>query len=112
MKNLSEPSKDMASKILNEVGFEERFIAYRLRERTGPIPITLYSFEEAVGLLNDPFPGVDFTRLEDWIREVMGDGELADKIRDVIARDISARDKTLCIRDLMVERLIQCRRIT
>jgi hypothetical protein len=108
MANLSVPSEGLVSRILSEVGFEERIIGYRLRERTGPISITLYSFEEVVGLLNDTHPRIDFNRLEKWIREVMGDRELAGKIKKVIDEDGSDQERTFRIRNLMGERLLQC----
>ena len=105
---LTSPSKDLAQRILNEVGFEDRLTGYRLRERTGVMTIQLYSFEEVVWLLNDPHPSLDFTRLEQWIRETMGDPELAGRIGDVIQEDISDQVRTLRIRDLMALRLYQC----
>ena len=77
MSVLSRPSRKLASRIVNEVDFEDRIIGYRLRERTGPLAMTLYSFEEVVTFLRDPFPRVNFHALQSWINDVMGDGELA-----------------------------------
>ena len=94
-----------------EVGFEERLIGYRLRERSGPMSITPYSFEEVVGLLCDPHPRIDFNQLEVWIREVMGDEELAGKIKEVAREDISDQERAWRIRDLMGERLLQCKEV-
>lgn len=37
MGRLSKPSKDLSSRIMTDVGFEERLIGYRLRARTGPL---------------------------------------------------------------------------
>ena len=106
MKPLPNPSKDLADRILSEVGFEERFTAYRLRERTGATPLTLYCFEEIFILLNDPYPLVDFQLLEKWIRGVMGDVPLADRIQDIIAGETGDHEKTGQIRALMAERLL------
>jgi hypothetical protein len=108
MMELTSPSKDLAERVLTEVGFEDRLTGYRLRERTGATTIRLYSFEEVVGLLNDLHPRLDFDRLERWIRETMGDPELAEKIEDVIQEDMSDRVRTLRIKDLMALRLYQC----
>ena len=112
MKKLTSPSKGLAARILTEVGFSERLIGYRLRERTGPMSITLYSFEEIVGLLNEPHPRIDFNLLEKWVRNTMGDLELAGKIRDVLNEDMSDQDKSAQIRDLMGLRLHQSIRLS
>ncbi len=108
MEKLTLPSKALATRILTEVGFEERLMGYRLHERTGAMSITLYSFEEVVGLLNGPHPRIDFNRLEKWVREIMGDLELAGKIRELLKEDMSDRDRSSGIRDLMALRLHQC----
>jgi len=48
MKKLKNPSRELAMKILSEVGFEDRLIGFSLRERTGPMPVVMYKFEEVV----------------------------------------------------------------
>ena len=111
MKRLSKPSKGLMKRLLNEVNFEERLIGYRLRQRTGPMPVTLYSFSEVVALLNDPHPRMDFNLLERWIRETMGDIELAGRIKEEIEKDCSNQEKSFLIRDLAGERFLQCRKI-
>lgn len=102
MGKLSEISRELVARIRSEVEFEERLIGYRLHLRLGPSPISLYSFEEVFGLLNDPHPRLGFHKLAKWIREVMG---------EVIGADCCNQDKSLQIRDLMGERLIQCHKI-
>jgi hypothetical protein len=108
MIELTSPSKGLAKRILTEVGFEDRITGYRLRERTGIMTIRLYSFEEVVGLLNDPHPRLDFAHLQRWVSETMGDPELAGKIGNVIQEDTSEQIRTIRIRDLMAQRLYQC----
>jgi hypothetical protein len=61
---------------------------------------------EVFGLLNDPYPRVDFVSLEEWIRKVMQDTALADKVKEVVEEDISGHEKTVLTRDLMAERLL------
>jgi hypothetical protein len=106
---LSQPSKELVKKILSEVEFDDRIIGYRMRERTGPLPVTLYSFEEIVILLTDQHPRIDYHTLSNWLRKVMGDDEMANRIKDIAKPELSDQDKTLRIRDLMGERLIQCK---
>lgn len=108
MIELTNPSKDLTERVLNEVDFEDRLTGYRLSKRTGVTTIRLYSFEEVVGLLNETHPRLDVDRLEQWIRETMGDPELSGKIRGVIQEDISDQLRTLRIRDLMALRFYQC----
>ena len=108
MLGLTPPSMGLAERVLTEVGFEERLTGYRLRERTGAMTIRLYRFHEVVGLLNDPHPRIDFYHLKQWVKETMGDPELAGKIEDVVQEDMSGQDRTIRIRDLMAQRLYQC----
>jgi hypothetical protein len=110
MGKLKDPSKDLATRILTEVDFEGRLNGFRLRERAGPVPVTLYSFEEVVSLLNDPHPRLDFNELEGWVRRTMGDTELADRIAETIRIGRSDQERALHIRKLMEERLNQCRK--
>jgi hypothetical protein len=105
---LESPTEALAGRILAEVGFEDRITGYRLRERTGIMTIRLYSFGEVVGLLNDPYPRLDFAGLQRWISETMGDPELAGKIGDAIQEDTSEQVRSIRIRDLMAQRLSQC----
>ncbi len=107
MSILSKPSRKLASRIVNEVGFEDRIIGYRLRERTGPLAMTLYSFEEVVTFLRDPFPRMNFQALQSWINDVMGDGELAEKVKTVIKEKPDGAERVQLVRDLMEERLGQ-----
>jgi len=109
MGKLPRPSQGLAARILTEVGFEDRLIGYRFHMRLGAISTSLYSFEEVLNLLNDQHPRMDFVLLEKWIREVMGDVELAERIKAIARKDFSDQGKTYRIRDLMAERLGQCK---
>ena len=109
MMKLNEPSKELVKRILSEVDFHERFIGYRLRIPKGLMTFQLYSFEEVVGFLNAPIPIVEFDVLEKWVRDVMGDDELAEHIVAQSKGDGPDAVRTERIRDLMARRLIQCR---
>lgn len=112
MQKLQAPSKKLATKILTEVGFDDRLIGFKLHERVGPISITMYSFEEVVRLLNDLNSRLDFKRLETWIRKVMRDEELGEKIAVAVEKDSSNQDKSWRICNLMNERLSQCKALS
>lgn len=109
MAEFSEPNVDLVSRVIGKVGFKHRFVGYRLRKRAGPTAITAYRFEEAAGLLNDEFPQVNLRRLEEWIRTVIRDEELADRISEAIEEETCDRDRMLRVRMLMCERLRQCK---
>ncbi|MEI6125088.1 MAG: hypothetical protein WCQ99_00905, partial [Pseudomonadota bacterium] len=59
-------------------------------------------------LLN-PRPLIDIDQLEAWIRKVMKDQELGDRIHEAAAGQSCMQNKINCIRDLMGLRLLQCR---
>lgn len=108
MSSLTPPDAALAARVLQEVGFEERVIGYRLRERMGAVPATLYSFEEVVSLLHDPFPRADWNGLARWVRTVIGDGELAAEMEAVLRVTENEGERLCRVRELMGERLVQC----
>jgi hypothetical protein len=111
MKKLKIPSRELAIKVLSEVGFEDRLIGYSLRERTGPMPVIMYKFEEVVSLLNNPHPRIDFNELEVWVRKAMDDDEMAEQIAKAIEMGKSDQERSYLIKKLMEERLRQCRKL-
>ena len=111
MGKLRFPSNDLSKRILTEVDFEDRLVGFSLRERSGPVPVTMYSFVEVVSLLNDPHPRLDFNELETWIRKTMRDKELADQIADAVIKGNSDQNRSLRIKELLEERLDQCKRL-
>jgi hypothetical protein len=111
MHMLKTPSGKLAERILTDVAYEHRIEGFRLRERAGILPATLYSFGEIVGFLSDSFPRIDFQELTIWIRDIIEDPELADEIERLVAANGSDLEKTKQIRDLMGLRIIQCKKI-
>ncbi|MHC4165406.1 MAG: hypothetical protein ACYSWQ_00415 [Planctomycetota bacterium] len=110
MQRLAEPDEQLVSRVLSEVGFEDRLIGYRMRERVGPIRASMYSFEEVVHLLNDSFPCLSVKELIEWIEVVVKDEELAARIAEAVEQEGNDRDRMLRSRALMGERLCQCRK--
>ena len=52
MVEFSEPSDELAARILGEVGFEERFVGTKMTPMAGNRVFSIYSFEEAVDFLH------------------------------------------------------------
>ena len=52
MKNLSTPSRELASRILKEVKYEQRFAGTKMTPMAGNRLTSIYSFEEAVQFLH------------------------------------------------------------
>ena len=110
MHTLSTPDENLTARVLREVGFDQRLVGCRLRERTGPIQASLYSFEEVVHLLNDKCPYLIPERLQHWVETVTEDSELAAAIADAIQEETNDRDRMLRSKTLMEKRLCQCKR--
>lgn len=108
---MKHPSKELAKRILSEVDFDNRFIGSKLRERSGPVKITCYSFKELLELMQDRLPGVNLQHLEKWVKDVMGDEELANLILSITKTDESYINKVGKVRELMEERFEQCREV-
>ena len=110
MKNLSMPTKKVISRVLQEVDFEDRLVAHSLHVRAGIKCLSLYSLDEVFALLNAPHPQIDFNRLTVWIRDVIQDEELAERIQTTIAQEANDHDKIIQTRNLVGLRLDQCKR--
>ena len=105
------PSKELAKRILSEVDFNNRFVGSKMRERSGPVKVTNYSFKELLELMQDRLPGVNIQYLEKWIRDVMTDEELANSIHSISDTEESYINQIGEIRKLMEERFEQCREV-
>ena len=110
MEKLKAPSHELTIRVLGEVAFEDRLIGFSLRSRSGSLPVTMYKFEEVVTLLNDPFPRLDWSDLERWIKNIIRDPDLVEEIVAAVKEEKSDRDRCLRIRVRMEERLNQCKK--
>jgi uncharacterized membrane protein len=124
MARLSKPPVALASRVLNEVGFEDRLVGVKMTQRVGNIVYSIYSFEEAMEFLrvanledllhtgsSSSVGYVDQKRLRRWVSEVFGDEELAKEIDKEIERSENYKDWTINIKSLMKQRLSQCKKI-
>ena len=111
MKPFHPPTKELATRILGEVDFPDRLIGHKMRRRMGPVPVSLYSFEEVVRFLTEDIPQIDLEDLHTWVGEKIGDKDLAGAIGEIGRREMDDPEKLLRIRGLMMARLGQSRRI-
>ena len=124
MTKLPEPSKDVAAKILSEVDFDNRLVGFDMKPRAGNTPLSLYSFTEATNFLHvDSFdeltiPGargsvgyIDLKALQTWVDTVMGDKDLGAAIAETIERNESYHDQANAVKELLAERLNQCKKM-
>lgn len=118
---LSEPSRELAARLLGEIGFEERLRAANLTPMAGAREHSIYGFRQAVNFLRiDEFEDlmaagprasiayVDPDALRRWVAEVFGDMELADAIGKAIAEGSSYVETMRPVKALMEHRLSQC----
>jgi hypothetical protein len=108
---LKKPSRELAARILSEVGFENHLAGFSLRERSGAVPVIMYHFEEVLSFLDGPFPCLDWRGLETWLKNVMGDQELAEKIAEAVQKGKSERDRCFQVKKQMRRRLDQCKKL-
>ena len=107
---LAPPDAALAARLLQRVAFRDRLPAGRLRPPVGILPGDLRSLSALfLHLAPSPnsLPGVNLTRLSDWVRDVLGDAELAGAIRAAV--DASSCHVEGCTRvyDLVALRLAQ-----
>jgi hypothetical protein len=111
MKPFQPPTTELAKRILEEVDFQDRLIGHKMRRRMGPVPVSLYSFEEVVRFLTEDIPQMDLDDLRAWVGEKIGDRDLAAAIGEISRKEMDEPEKLLHVRGLMAARLGQSRRI-
>ncbi|MDD4876328.1 MAG: hypothetical protein PHQ86_04260 [Dehalococcoidales bacterium] len=119
---LSEPSKELAARVLAEVDFKERFVGVNMHPMAGNTEVSIYRFEEAINLLHyntgdlrikgtGSIGYIDFNKLQKWIEEVYKDKELAKIINKKINDNYSYKDQVEAIKPVMEQRLRQSKEI-
>ena len=122
---LTVPTKEQATSFTRELGFEDRFMGYVLKA-SGQMPVTVYTLKAAILFLGtdntastvvDQFPGhgvhvayMEPKSLVNWIREAIGDVELADAIEAAsseIPEESGYPLQLQSMRELMSQRFLQ-----
>ena len=128
MLGLTIPTEEQASSFTRELDYEDRFAGY-LYKASGQMGVTVYSLEQALGFLAmdnteaTVEEGAQLTggnvavasrqpgALAGWVREGIGDAELADAIEAAVA-DIPEESGypplMRAMREVMNERFLQC----
>src|SRR5512137_76074 len=111
---LTLPDTDLARRLLTAVPYPQRLPAGRLRPPVGIIPGDLRSLGEVHRHLapdDRSLPGVNLAALARWVRETLGDEELAALMDEVLAAAPSHVAGCLAVHDLVGRRLTQARRV-
>jgi len=116
---LSKPSKELAKRLLTQVGFKDRLIGYKMTPMQGNLEESIYSFKDAneflwfdfgeFGVKSSGSIGyIDPIKLEKWIFEVFGDKELAEAIGKKTKESNNYKERLEAIKPLVEQRLKQC----
>jgi hypothetical protein len=118
---LSEPSVELATRLLSRLGVEERLVGTKMSPMSGVQQYPIHGFREAVNFLKldsaaevlswgprASVPYVDPKVLQLWVQEVFRDTDLAEAIGEVIGEGDSYAGTIGRARELMKHRLDQC----
>ena len=124
MGRLSEVTEELAMKLLSEVDFKLRFQGTKFHAMSGGVPVIFTELREVkdflhVGSLNNLLTVggggtvnfVDWIKLKAWISDIFTDYELAEAIGKEIEKESSYIKTVGPIRELLEERLEQCKLI-
>jgi len=101
---LSSPPKELATKLLDKVGYVDRLVLYSITPKAGTQMVTFSSLGEILKFLHiyETSSGedgvlseeslinvnyIDLNKLQNWIDETLGDKELAKAIREEIGQE-------------------------
>ena len=124
MVTLSEPSRELATRFVSKVVFEERIVGARMTPMAGVLQRPIHGIEEAANFLQietleevsaagprASIPYIDPRVLKTWVEEVFADTELAQAIGAAIDEGSNYVDTMKPIKELMDQRLEQCKAV-
>ena len=118
---LTESNRELATRILRDVSYEERIIGQEMSGTHGNDDITLYNLQEVADFLHvdaqedlmatgggASIGYIDLNELQTWIAKVLGDVELANAVGEEILHMDSYAVCAESIKAMLTERLRQC----
>lgn len=118
--NLKKPSKEQAKNDLREVEYDDRISGIKMHSMAGNQRHPLNSLEEVYKFIDIGNPSellkpggstINYIApkiLTKWIKEVIGDEELADKISENLSEKSNFKEKSKVIQETIGKRLYQC----
>lgn len=115
------PTPELVEHAMRELGYEDRLVGYKMTPSAGNAATDLYNLSQAVlflvgtpwdaPMLSPGFKGalnwVDVSRLVSWLRQTVGDRELADAIAEQAIDLTSYKAQSDVIVSLVSERMLQ-----
>ena len=112
--DLDPPGEELARRLLGSVPYRDRLPAGRLRPPVGMLRGDVRGLHE-VHLLLAPdlqsLPAINLGKLADWIGRVVGDAELADRLRALTRAAKHYVEACLAAYELIGHRLAQARQV-
>lgn len=119
---LALPSKELATRLLGKVSFQERLTGTTMHQTAGSIDVALYSFKDAAGFMSvdlgdfmvrnsGSIAYINQDVLKKWVGETLGDTELAGAIEVKIKEGSNYKERAGSINELMEQRLRQCKEV-
>jgi len=120
---LSEPTPELATRLLGEVGFEKRLTGLKMAAMGGSNPTPLHSLAEVAGFIHigdyetamrdmhATVGYIDPSTLARWVAEVLEDEALATAILEREAAGENYGAVAMPIKELLLERITQCREV-
>jgi hypothetical protein len=119
------PSIEMADHALRELGYGDRLILTRMNPASGHDTIDIYNFMNAVELISETrwaelsmaggsrtgIVWVNPLQLGVWLRDVIGDAELAEKVEEGFAAAGNYKDQIAAIAPVLQGRAEQYRAV-
>ncbi len=127
MVELSEPTIELAARLLSQVSYNESLAAVVMSPTAGDTEYAVQNLKKAIGLMyvrdidnladlfsmrGQPAIGyIDLDALKKWVAKAFGDEELAQAIGDVLAQSDSYIERIEPIKELLLHRLQQCEEV-
>jgi len=121
---LSQPSKELAARVLTPVSFKQRLLGVKMTPMAGNVEQPLVSMQEVVSFLQmaslekvlaagprASVPYVDTKTLQAWILDVFSDQELGQAIAEQTSKARNYREQAELARELLRLRVEQARAV-